>query len=223
MGSSQSKNKGKGQDKHFSADLTSMDAQFQAMLLQGKSDKALVLERKALEVSQATVGLEHPATLQRMFDLAQTLHGLQNFEDAEMVLRQLLPLREKILGLRHRATIETMANLVRELFYQHKYTEAIPVLQEQVRRCKEGFGDDHALTITALVHLGKAYKMYGALKQAHATLCAALPVVLKALDEASPHVQDLRKDIDDVQKEAAATLGLRQALAAKHDLRIPEW
>jgi hypothetical protein len=74
-----------------------------------------------LELRTKVLGIEHPATLISMDNLALVLGSQGRYEGAETMHRQILELREKVLGNEHPSTLDSMNNLAEVLDSQGKY------------------------------------------------------------------------------------------------------
>jgi tetratricopeptide (TPR) repeat protein len=98
-------------------------------------------------------GVEHPATLASVSDLARVLQDQGKYAAAEEMNRRALTGREKVLGVEHPHTLTSVSNLAMVLQNQGKYEAA----EEMNRRALAGYekmlGVEHPDTLTSVGNL----------------------------------------------------------------------
>ena len=77
----------------------------------GKYTEAEKLEIQVLDAWNRILGVEHPATITSMANLAVIYKTLGKYTEAEKLEIQVLDARSRILGVEHPNTIGAMANL----------------------------------------------------------------------------------------------------------------
>lgn len=195
---------------------------FMAILTrQGRYLEAGEIGWQVLERSSSSLGPEHPRTLSTMYYLAAILHGSRQFENAERVLRQLLPLRKKLLGCDHPDTIAVLNSLSEVLCSQRKYQESMRMLEENLGQCERAAAPKHELAIKTLKNMGQVYMMQGDSHLAISVLVRALEMSQNLFGAEHPTTSRIESDLTNI-RGPQDSLALRQALAAKHGLPIPD-
>jgi tetratricopeptide (TPR) repeat protein len=124
---------------------------------QGQYARALPLQRRALEIAEASLGPDHPETAIRLDNLAYIYTELGRYDEA-------LPLRQRALDITE-ATLGSddpdMAIVLSNMAYMHtrlgQYDEAVLLEKRALDITKAALGPDHPLMATMLGNLGGTY------------------------------------------------------------------
>ena len=155
-----------------------------------------------------------------MYHLGARLHADGRLDDAEKTFRELLGLREEKLGADHPDSIAALDALCETLCGLRRYDEAMELLDEELRLCEKAFGFQHERTIKTLKNTANVYRMKGDPYLAISVLMRALELNEKAFGRKHPSTTAIHDELAKI-RGPRDTLGMRQALAAKHGLPIP--
>jgi serine/threonine protein kinase len=129
-------------------------------------DKAAAVHEKALDLRQANLGRDHPATLASMNWLALTYLNLRRTASAISLLEETLKLRKERLGPNDPATLATMSNLANAYRTAGRMADAIALHQEAIEQLKASSGPDHPHTLASMNNLALDYRQDGRLDEA---------------------------------------------------------
>ncbi|KAI1281254.1 hypothetical protein F5Y07DRAFT_354127 [Xylaria sp. FL0933] len=125
-------------------------------LLGRYSEKARPL-RHLLELSQGSLGREHPDTLSCIHSLAAALQYDGKYTEAETIYRQQLERCERVQGREHPSTVISMGNFVHLLIKQGKLQEAEKLQLETLERLERVLGSEHPSTFTGIYNLAAIF------------------------------------------------------------------
>ena len=128
---------------------------------QGHFKEAEILENEVLDTKNRILGVEHPATIRAMLNLAVTYKSLGKYIEAEKFEIKVLDTSHKILGMEHPDKIRAMANLASTYQYMGKYTEAEKLEIQVVDASTKMFGVEHPNTIGAMGNLAATFRHLG--------------------------------------------------------------
>jgi serine/threonine protein kinase/tetratricopeptide (TPR) repeat protein len=146
----------------------------ESLLNLGMSDKAISLYVKALASREATLGHNHPDTLNTISNLANVYQAAGKLDMAIPLHEEALRLMKPILGSDHPNTLTSMNNLGFAYHAAGKLDLAVPILEETLQLRKAKLGGDHIMTASSMNSLGRAYQDMGKLD-------LALPLLQEAL------------------------------------------
>ncbi len=132
----------------------------------GKPEKALAQLEASLAIRQRALGLDDPATLESMVDLALVLQESGQFARAIELLETAYQKREARLGANDPATILALESLATAYQSAGRLKESIPLHEEALKRFRLAQGPDHRHTLSAMSNLANAYQQTGGLKDA---------------------------------------------------------
>ncbi|RYO37679.1 hypothetical protein AA0111_g2633 [Alternaria arborescens] len=119
----------------------------------GKAQLAESKYRQASEISEKTLGLDHPKTIASINGLATMLRQQAKYSEAEKRQHQILQSSTKMLGPKHANTIAVMNGLA-ELYRQSgRYHQAEPEHEQTLRLCSESLGESHRNTLASMNNL----------------------------------------------------------------------
>jgi len=114
--------------------------------------------KRALEIGERTLGLEHRDTLQSMAELAGLCCTRNRFVDAERLFRQALTLQERFLGENDPDTLRTMRELGHVYETLDRLSDALPLYERAAEKQRTILGAEHEETLESLNNLGVLYK-----------------------------------------------------------------
>ena len=96
-------------------------------------------------------GTEHEETLIAAYNYAESLTGLERFEEAKTLLRKTMPVARRVLGDSHRLTLKMRMRYAVALYQDASATldnvrEAVTTLEDAERTARRVFGGTHPLT-----------------------------------------------------------------------------
>ena len=144
------------------------------------------LARKALAITEKTLGHEHPDTGARLNDLAHILFLKGDYAAAELLFRRALAITEKALGAEHPDTGTRLNNLALNLRDTGNYAAAEPLLRRALAIAEKSLGPEHPTTATCLNNLALNLHDTGDYAAAEQLLRRALTIAEKSLGPEHP-------------------------------------
>ena len=117
----------------------------------GDLEKALSMERDVYSGYLRLDGEVHQATLTAANNYANSLFGLQRFEEARSLLRKMIPVARRVLGEGHRLTLKMRRAYAQSLYKDDDATlyhlrEAVTTLEDAARIARRVLGGAHPTT-----------------------------------------------------------------------------
>ena len=128
---------------------------------QGRYNRALTLRQRALAITEAALGPDHPNTATATANLAATLSELCRHTDALPLQQRALAITEAALGPDHPNTAIRLANLAATLWELGRHTDALPLEQRALAITEAALGPDHPHTATMLANLATTLDALG--------------------------------------------------------------
>ncbi|MFE5036453.1 FxSxx-COOH system tetratricopeptide repeat protein [Streptomyces sp. NPDC056683] len=119
----------------------------------GQAATALPLEERALAITEAALGPDHPDTALRLNNLASTLSDLGRYEEALPLAERVLTITEAAFGSGHPTTALRLGNLARTFNDLGRYEEARPLEERALTITEAALGPDHPETALRLGNL----------------------------------------------------------------------
>jgi serine/threonine protein kinase len=116
---------------------------------------------RALELSKARLGPDHPDTLKNMGNLANNYDQLGRHAEAVKLYEETLTLMKAKLGPDHLDTLRTMSNLGNSYGRLDRNAEALKLREETLRLFKAKLGPEHPLTLVCMNNLANSYDAAG--------------------------------------------------------------
>ena len=116
----------------------------------GSYQLAVILNQQVAVHLKKVLGLEHPATLISMNNLALAFSDQGRWKEAEELGVQVMETRKRVLGLDHPNTLTSMNNLASNFWKQDQRNQAIQLMTEVVQLSREVIGSDHYITKTCI-------------------------------------------------------------------------
>jgi tetratricopeptide (TPR) repeat protein len=144
-----------------SQDLSALRRQIEELRRAAKFPEAIPLAEKALTLSEASSGPEHPDTAKSLNDLGSLYASTGDFAKAQPLYERALRIDEKIFGPEHANTAECLDNLASLYTSKGDYTKAEPLYQRALRIREKALGPEHPDTATTLNNLVELYYYTG--------------------------------------------------------------
>ncbi|MFJ4367124.1 tetratricopeptide repeat protein, partial [Streptomyces chartreusis] len=119
----------------------------------GLAVEALPLEERALQVTEAALGPDHPDTALRLGNLAAIFSALGRHAEALPLKERALQISEAAFGPDHPDTALRLGNLAFTLSDLGRHTEALPLKERALQISEAAFGPDHPDTALRLGNL----------------------------------------------------------------------
>jgi serine/threonine protein kinase/Tfp pilus assembly protein PilF len=182
--------------------------------------------RKALDLSRATLGLEHPETLFALNNLATTLEELDRNAEAEVLLRQAWEAERKVFGPEHRDTLTALNNLAWSLRALGRLTEAEQLSRQVLEDYRRVTGSESRETLTALDNLAGVLQDQGQFAKAESLFRQALETSSRVLGREDPSTLMMLHDLGWVLhaqgRSAEGEPFLREAVKGRSRVLGPE-
>ncbi|MEV8353883.1 FxSxx-COOH system tetratricopeptide repeat protein [Streptomyces niveus] len=121
----------------------------------GQASQALPLEQRALTVTEAALGPDHPDTAIRLGNLARTHGALGRHDEALPLEQRALTVTEATLGPDHPRTALRLGNLAATLGALGRHDKALPLEQRALTVTEAALGPDHPDTAIRLGNLAR--------------------------------------------------------------------
>jgi tetratricopeptide (TPR) repeat protein len=161
---------------------------------QGRYTEALPLHQRALRISQAALGPDHPDVGTDLREVGMTLWELGRYAEALPLHRRALRISQAALGPDHPDVATDLREVGMALWELGRYAEALPLHRRALRIHKAALGPDHPDVATDLREVGWALWALGRYAEALPLHQQALRIREAALGPDHPDVAtDLRE------------------------------
>ncbi|WP_435212260.1 tetratricopeptide repeat protein [Streptomyces sp. bgisy034] len=123
----------------------------------GQAALALPLEERALAITEASLGPDHPDTALRLNNLARTFSDLARHADALPLAERALAITEASLGPDHPTTATRLNNLATTLSDLGRPADALPLKERALAITEASLGPDHPDTALRLNNLARTF------------------------------------------------------------------
>ncbi|MFE4722197.1 FxSxx-COOH system tetratricopeptide repeat protein, partial [Streptomyces sp. NPDC056728] len=152
----------------------------------GQAAQALPLAERALAVTEAALGPDHPDTAIRLGNLAATFSELGRHVKALPLAERALAIREAALGPDHPTTAIRLGNLAVTFSALGRQSEALPLEERALAVTEAALGPDHPTTAIRLGNLAVTFSALGRHAEALPLKERALAVTEAALGPDHP-------------------------------------
>lgn len=142
---------------------------------QGQYEKALILLKSAVAISQSTLGPDHPSTAMVLGGLAYAYWRQGRHSEALPLEQQVLEIAEGALGRDHPSTAAALNNLATTYGALGEHDKALPLQERALQISEAALGPNHPNTATMLDNLAATYRGLGEADK-------ALPLRQRALE-----------------------------------------
>ena len=124
----------------------------------GRHEEAILIKRDVYYGNLRLNGNEHYDTIREAFNYANSLAGLQRFEEAKSLSRKTIPVARRVLGEAALITLSMRGIYAQSLYEDNGTTlddlrEAVATLEETERTARRVLGGAHPLTEVIEDHL----------------------------------------------------------------------
>ncbi|MER5528734.1 tetratricopeptide repeat protein, partial [Streptomyces sp. NPDC002677] len=127
----------------------------------GQAALALPLEERALAITEAALGPDHPDTATGLNNLAATFSDLGRHADALPLAQRALTISETALGPDHPTTATRLGNLATTFGELGRHADALPLKERALAISETALGPDHPDTATRLGNLAATFGELG--------------------------------------------------------------
>ncbi len=182
-----------------------------------RSAQAEPLHRRAIALTQAAHGPDHPRVAAALNDLAILLHYSNRLAEAELLYRRALAIDEAAFGSDHPRVALRLHNLALLLHETNRLTEAEPLLERALQIDERAAGPDHPDVASDLGSLGWLILGAGRIAAAEPLLRRAMAIRAAAYGLQHPSFSHALSDVavllHDAGRFGEAEPLYRQALA----------
>ena len=146
------------------------------------------LLRRALEISKASYGEQHPAVAIGLNNLGQLLTDTNRFGEAEPLLRRALEIDKASYGEQHPAVARELNNLGQLLTDTNRLEEAEPLMRRALEINKASYDEQHPTVAIGLNNLGMLLKDTNRIGEAEPLMRRALEIDKASYGEQHPAV-----------------------------------
>jgi tetratricopeptide (TPR) repeat protein len=152
----------------------------------GNYQTAKEMGQIALEARKATLGMEHPDTLNSMNNLASTYRDQGRWKEAEELEVQVIETRKRVFGAEHPDTLTSMANLASTYQDQGRWKEAEELEVQVIETSSRVLGAEHPDTLISMANLASTYQDQGRWKEAEELEVQVMETSLRVLRAEHP-------------------------------------
>ncbi|MEX2213996.1 MAG: tetratricopeptide repeat protein [Phycisphaeraceae bacterium] len=142
--------------------------------------------KTAFETRKATLGAEHPATLDSMHHYATVLAMMNKGDEAIALKRQVVELRRKVLGPDHRDTLRSLDSLATSLYYTGDRIEGENLRGEVYEARLRFLGENDPDTLSSMATVAQQALVANELIKAETLYAKVLELRTAALGENHP-------------------------------------
>ncbi len=143
---------------------------------EGKYDEALPLAKRALEIREKAVGVEHPSLAALLGNLIELYLVKRKYGEAEKLLQRLLAINEKQFGPEHARMAAVLGKMAFVRFMKSDFDEAESLHQRALAIMEKQFGPDDPEIGAALFELAEFYRLRGKYEKAEPLFQRAIRV-----------------------------------------------
>lgn len=171
-----------------SADELLTDIIYQAINANNNAqyEKAAELYKKALEITEKTIGKEHPDYAIHLNNLASVYYLQGNYEEAVEIYKQAIEIGEKTIGKEHPEYAIRLNNLAGVYRSQGKYDEAIELFKQAFEIDEKTIGKEHPEYAIHLNNLANVYYSQGKYDEAIELFKQAIEIDEKTIGKEHP-------------------------------------
>ena len=161
-------------------------------------DESLLLLDRALALTEAALGSDHPDTARTLNNKAILLQNRADFAGAEPLFRRALEIREATLGPNDPETATSLNNLAVLLQEKGKPSEAEPLHRRALAIREKSLGPDHPSTADSLNNLASLMREQEKLSEAEPLFRRALAIREKGLRPDHPDTAQTLNNLADL-------------------------
>ena len=171
------------------------------LIQQGRYEEGVPIAKKALQVAEATFGLQDPHTAASLNNLAELYRVQGKHNEAEPLYQRALKINEKALGPDHPEVATSLNNLAELYRVQGKHNEAGPLLKRALEINEKVLGPDHPAVATSLNNLAEFYRGQGKYAEAEPLYKRSLAILEKRLGPDHPKVATVLENMAELYED----------------------
>jgi tetratricopeptide (TPR) repeat protein len=176
------------------------------------------LMRRALAITEASLGADHPTVSIRLNNLAQLLRATDRFAEAEPLLRRALVIDENSFGRDHPKIAPSLKNLAQLLKATNRLGEAEPLMFRAWAIDEKNLGPNHPDVASDLGNLAQLLQATGRFTECEPLMRHVLAITEASLGPTDPQVATALSNLGSflfqhTERRAEAEHLLRRALA----------
>ncbi|WP_158305812.1 tetratricopeptide repeat protein [Parvularcula bermudensis] len=188
----------------------------QVLQAAAKSSELEGLWRRALEITLAEFGEDHPDTATSYNNIAYNLNAQGRYGEAAPLLRQGLEIFQRVLGEDHPDTASSYNNVAYNLNAQGRYVEAAPLYRQGLEIFQRVLGEDHPDTASSYNNVAYNLNAQGRYVEAAPLFQQGLEIRRRVLGEDHPDTaasyNNVASNLDDQGRYGEAAPLYRQGL-----------
>ncbi|KAH8816514.1 hypothetical protein F5884DRAFT_226365 [Xylogone sp. PMI_703] len=153
--------------------------------------EAEVLQREVFKQRKLLQGMEHPATLCTLANLAETLRQQNKLDESRSTRQEVLKGQTEILGPDHPETLMSLASLARTLLDLGNFDEAKELAIKALKGQEATLGPEHYHSMMSCSLLAKCLDLQNSFVEAFPLYQRVLSGLSKMKGEKSPEVQEI--------------------------------
>jgi len=161
----------------------------------GALESAQTHQELALQLRHASLGDQHPDTLESIYAAAVLYRQQSRYAEAVRLAEQALGAQKRVLGPDHTSTLLTMNILGLSYHDQGNLNEAETLLKEAESIALRALSKEHRYTLLIKVSRASVYRSQGLFAEAEALLERILPAYERLWGEEHPYTLDLMRTL----------------------------
>jgi len=178
--------------------MNNLASSYRAM---GRYRDAEPLFRQAIEIGEATIGVEHPSYAIRLNNLALLLRDMGRYRDAEPLYRQAIEIDEATIGMEHPGYATRLNNLAGLLKDMGRYRDAEPLYRQAIAIDEATIGVEHPGYATDLNNLAMLLKGMKRFDEAKPLYAQAIEIDLEKLGKDHPQSRRHARNYADLLRQ----------------------
>jgi tetratricopeptide (TPR) repeat protein len=206
--------------------VETLNQQVRSLYKKGKYAEAIPLATNALNISEESLGPEHPLTAAALDNLGDLCRKRAEYSRSESLYQKSLKIEEKVLGPEHQDTVKTLRNLGELYRNTGDYTKAEPLLRRALTIDEKAFGAESEETAASSDYLGQLYVSMEQYAKGEPLLQRALRIREKALGPEKEETAETLNHLGDLYRSkfefSKAEQLFQRALAINEKVLDPE-
>jgi tetratricopeptide (TPR) repeat protein len=177
---------------------------------QGNWEGALRLYRRTLTMRENVLGEEHPEVAVNLMKIGEILRSQRDYAGAFAPYRQALAILQKLYGEAHPYVVTCLDNMGRLSEAQGDWAGALAHYEQALAIRRQVLGAEHPDVATSLNNIGLVLHAQRDWTGAIEHLRRALGILEKHFDMEHAALQTVRENLASIERERAATSGVRK-------------
>jgi len=169
------------QEQKDTLELDELQALVEKLYQEGEYTKGINVARKAVALSEKTLGSQHPYVALALHNLGSLYHASGEYEKAVPLLQRALSIRKSTLGPDHPYVATTLNGLAKLYRDMGQHAKAEPLLTRALAIQEKALGSEHPDVAITLSHFAELHRDRGDYAQAEKLFLQVLSIREKAL------------------------------------------